>query len=159
MMMKFFGKEAIVMLAFTLSLFPLMSSALDNVEVNALIAFKNNLVDPRNVLSSWDTSLVDPCTWFHVHCNDANKVISLDLGDENLSGHLVPDLANLTSLQHLDLYKNRISGKIPPELGKLANANLVSLDLSGNCLDLKGNPFSSSDHRIHLGDNNPARCA
>ncbi|RAL47497.1 hypothetical protein DM860_011235 [Cuscuta australis] len=140
MMMKFFGKEAIVMLALILSLFSLMSLALGNVEVDALIAFKNNLVDPREALSSWDDTLVDPCTWFHVECNDANKVINLDLLFEDLSGHLVPDLANLTSLQHLVLHSNKISGKIPPELGKLANPNLISFeeDADSTC------PFTKS---------------
>jgi hypothetical protein len=31
--------------------------------------------DPNNVLQSWDPTLVNPCTWFHVTCNNDNSVI------------------------------------------------------------------------------------
>ncbi|KAJ8430964.1 hypothetical protein Cgig2_003548 [Carnegiea gigantea] len=53
-----------------------------------------------------------------------------DLGNSNLSGHLVPDLGKLEHLQYLELYKNNIQGTIPPELGHLKN--LISLDLYNN---------------------------
>lgn len=41
---------------------------------DALNALKNSLDDPNNVLSSWDPTLVNPCTWFHVTCNNDNSV-------------------------------------------------------------------------------------
>lgn len=100
---------------------------LANVEGDALNSLKTNLNDPNNVLQSWDPSLVNPCTWFHVTCNPENNVIRVDLGNAQLSGGLVPQLALLTNLQYLELYSNRISGSIPSELGNLSN--LVSLDL------------------------------
>ncbi|CAA2961235.1 somatic embryogenesis receptor kinase 1-like [Olea europaea subsp. europaea] len=53
-----------------------------------------------------------------------------DLGNSNLSGHLVPELGKLEHLQYLELYKNNIQGKIPAELGNLKN--LKSLDLYNN---------------------------
>ena len=31
--------------------------------------------DTNNVLQSWDPTLVNPCTWFHVTCNNDNAVI------------------------------------------------------------------------------------
>ena len=31
--------------------------------------------DPNNVLQSWDPTLVNPCTWFHITCNNDNSVI------------------------------------------------------------------------------------
>lgn len=31
--------------------------------------------DPDNVLQSWDPTLVNPCTWFHVTCNVENSVV------------------------------------------------------------------------------------
>lgn len=88
--------------------------------------------DPDNVLQSWDPTLVNPCTWFHVTCNQDNHVTRVDLGNSNLSGRLVPELGNLQYLQYLELYKNKIGGKIPEELGKLKK--LVSLDLYNNNL-------------------------
>eukprot|EP00252_Welwitschia_mirabilis_P027342 TRINITY_DN935_c0_g2_i1.p1 TRINITY_DN935_c0_g2~~TRINITY_DN935_c0_g2_i1.p1 ORF type:complete len:214 (+),score=26.08 TRINITY_DN935_c0_g2_i1:384-1025(+) len=103
-----------------------------NSEGDALHAFRWNLRDPSNVLQSWDPTLVNPCTWFHVTCDQNNHVIRLDLGNSNLSGELVPDLGKLKHLQYLELYKNNISGNILKELGNLKN--LVSLDLYDNNL-------------------------
>ncbi|KAL2321843.1 hypothetical protein Fmac_026222 [Flemingia macrophylla] len=81
--------------------------------------------DPNNVLQSWDPTLVNPCTWFHVTCNNDNNVIRVDLGNAALSGQLVPQLGQLKNLK--ELYSNNISGPIPNDLGNLTN--LVSLDL------------------------------
>lgn len=103
-----------------------------NSEGDALNALKSNLADPNNVLQSWDATLVNPCTWFHVTCNSDNSVTRVDLGNANLSGQLVSQLGQLTNLQYLELYSNNISGKIPEELGNLTN--LVSLDLYMNNL-------------------------
>ncbi|MCO5586269.1 hypothetical protein L7F22_040208 [Adiantum nelumboides] len=103
-----------------------------NSEGDALHTFRRSLSDPDNVLQSWDPTLVNPCTWFHVTCNQDNSVTRVDLGNSRLSGHLVPELGELKHLQYLELYKNKISGKIPEELGKLTS--LVSLDLYNNNL-------------------------
>nr|CBV98085.1 somatic embryogenesis receptor like kinase [Cyrtochilum loxense] len=98
-----------------------------NLEGDALHSLQTNLYDPNNVLQSWDPTLVNPCTWFHVTCNTDNSVIRVDLGNAALSGTLVPQLGQLKNLQYLELYSNNISGSIPLELGNLTN--LVSLDL------------------------------
>ncbi|CAH9100872.1 unnamed protein product [Cuscuta europaea] len=101
-----------------------------NSEGDALYALRQSLSDPNNALQSWDPNLVYPCTWFHVTCDQNNHVTRLDLGNSNLSGHLVPDLGKLEHLQYLELYKNNIHGTIPKELGNLKN--LISLDLYNN---------------------------
>ncbi|KAK6246516.1 hypothetical protein SCA6_009606 [Theobroma cacao] len=98
-----------------------------NVEGDALHSLRTNLNDPNNVLQSWDPTLVNPCTWFHVTCNNDNSVIRVDLGNAALSGQLVPQLGLLKNLQYLELYSNNISGQIPSDLGNLTS--LVSLDL------------------------------
>uniref|UniRef100_A0A0A0KZC9 non-specific serine/threonine protein kinase n=1 Tax=Cucumis sativus TaxID=3659 RepID=A0A0A0KZC9_CUCSA len=102
------------------------------VEATVLHIFRLNLEDPNNVLQSWDPTLVNPCTWFHVTCNNENNIIRVDLGNAGLSGKLVPQLGQLKSLQYLELYGNNISGEIPDDLGNLEN--LVSLDLYLNGL-------------------------
>ncbi|KAK9154540.1 hypothetical protein Sjap_002020 [Stephania japonica] len=107
---------------------PLLASA--NSEGDALYALRRSLVDRDNVLQSWDPTLVNPCTWFHITCNQDNRVTRVDLGNSNLSGHLVPELGKLEQLQYLELYKNNIEGKVPSELGNLKN--LLSLDLYNN---------------------------
>ncbi|KAK4254296.1 hypothetical protein QN277_009698 [Acacia crassicarpa] len=104
-----------------------------NAEGDALNALRTSMADPNNVLQSWDPTLVNPCTWFHVTCNSDNSVTRVDLGNANLSGQLVPQLGQLSNLQYLELYSNNISGKIPDELGNLTS--LVSLDLYLNRLN------------------------
>nr|POF11808.1 brassinosteroid insensitive 1-associated receptor kinase 1 [Quercus suber] len=114
-------------------LFGFVSKVSANSEGDALNALKTNLADPNNVLQSWDPTLVNPCTWFHVTCDSENSVTRVDLGNANLSGTLVPQLGQLLNLQYLELYSNNISGPIPPELGNLTD--LVSLDLYLNNLN------------------------
>ncbi|CAI0462543.1 unnamed protein product [Linum tenue] len=101
-----------------------------NAEGDALNAFKVGVADPNNVLQSWDPTLANPCTWFHVTCNSQNSVTRLDLGDAGLTGILVPQLGMLANLQYLELYGNNLSGSIPAQLGNLTA--LVSLDLYSN---------------------------
>ncbi|KAH1031045.1 hypothetical protein J1N35_043219 [Gossypium stocksii] len=110
----------------------LVFRAAGNAEGDALNALKTNMADPNNVLQSWDATLVNPCTWFHVTCNNENSVTRVDLGNANLSGQLVAQLGQLPNLQYLELYSNNITGTIPEELGNLTN--LVSLDLYLNNL-------------------------
>ncbi|CAL9054461.1 disease resistance protein BAK6-like [Musa acuminata AAA Group] len=103
-----------------------------NIEGDILYSQKKAWKDPNNVLQSWDPTLVNPCTWFHITCNTENSVIRVDLGNAGLSGGLIPELGRLTQLQYLELYANNISGSIPAQLGKLTK--LVSLDLYHNQL-------------------------
>ncbi|KAK3211884.1 hypothetical protein Dsin_016590 [Dipteronia sinensis] len=104
-----------------------------NMEGDALHSLRSNLQDPYSVLQSWDPTLVNPCTWFHVTCNNENSVIRVDLGNAALSGQLVLELGQLKNLQYLELYSNNISGQIPGAIGNLTN--LVSLDLYLNSFD------------------------
>ncbi|KAF7842621.1 BRASSINOSTEROID INSENSITIVE 1-associated receptor kinase 1 [Senna tora] len=103
-----------------------------NSDVDALIALKNNMADPKNCFQSWDSTHTNSCSWFHVTCNSNNRVTRVDIQDSNLSGQLVPELGQLSNLQYLEVYDSNISGKIPDELGNLTN--LVSLDLYLNRL-------------------------
>ncbi|EPS68473.1 hypothetical protein M569_06294, partial [Genlisea aurea] len=125
-----------------------------NSESDALYALRQSLSDPGNVLRSWDPNLVNPCTWFHVTCNQDNRVTRLDLGNSNLSGHLVPELGKLEHLQYLELYKNKIQGEVPTELGNLKS--LISLDLYNNNISGKI-PASLADLKslvfLRLNDN------
>ncbi|XP_004289785.1 PREDICTED: somatic embryogenesis receptor kinase 2-like [Fragaria vesca subsp. vesca] len=119
------------LISFSLTFLFFLSPALStNSEGNALHALRSRLIDATNVLQSWDPTLVNPCTWFHVTCDANNHVIRLDLGNSNISGSLGPELGQLKHLQYLELYRNDIGGKIPKELGNLKN--LVSMDLYGN---------------------------
>ena len=70
--------------------------------------------------------------WYGV-TNDANgRVNGLFLGDNQLTGEIPPELGDLANLELLSLYDNRMSGEIPPKLGSVTT--LQRLDLSGNQL-------------------------
>ncbi|XP_020868482.1 somatic embryogenesis receptor kinase 2 isoform X3 [Arabidopsis lyrata subsp. lyrata] len=128
---KKFEAFCLVCLISLVFLFNSLWLASSNMEGDALHSLRANLVDPNNVLQSWDPTwdptLVNPCTWFHVTCNNDNSVIRVDLGNADLSGQLVPQLGQLKNLQYLELYSNNITGPVPSDLGNLTN--LVSLDL------------------------------
>ncbi|XP_026665307.2 leucine-rich repeat protein 2-like [Phoenix dactylifera] len=124
------SRVALVSFLLLLAAAPAMST---NYEGEALQALRARLSDPSNALQSWNPSLVNPCTWFHVTCDVRNRVIRLDLGNSNISGPLAPELGRLQDLQYLELYGNNFEGKIPEELGNLKS--LISMDLYGNRLE------------------------
>ncbi|BBH09671.1 Leucine-rich repeat family protein [Prunus dulcis] len=104
----------------------------DKLTGNALHALRSRLNDATNVLQSWDPTLVNPCTWFHVTCDSNNHVIRLDLGNSNISGSLGPELGELKHLQYLRLNNNKLTGSIPRELVSLSS--LKVFDVSNNDL-------------------------
>ena len=70
--------------------------------------------------------------WHGVSTNDEGHVVSLNLGNNSLSGTVPPDIGILINLSHLHLGFNELTGTLPPELGNLTR--LEFLDLSYNRL-------------------------
>ena len=109
-----------------------------------------NWTDNTNWLS--DEPLGD---WYGVTTDADGRVTKLDLMDNRLSGRMPSQLGDLSSLRELRLANNHLSGPIPSELGKLSA--LTRLDLENN--DLSGHIPSQlggmPDLRVLLlGDNN-----
>ncbi len=63
--------------------------------------------------------------WHGVSTDDDGRVTRLNLWDNQLSGAIPSELANLTDLEQLSLWGNQLSGAIPP----------LSLAISPICLD------------------------
>jgi Leucine-rich repeat (LRR) protein len=126
---------------------------------HSLLAFKAQLSDPTNKLSSWNESL-HFCQWSGVTCGKRHqRVIELDLRSSQLVGRLSPHIGNLSFLRLLSLENNIFSNSIPQELGRLVRleklvlgnnsfsgevpvnisrcSNLMSLNFEGN--NLSGN--------------------
>ena len=56
------------------------------------------------------------------------RVIRLDGAGEELTGRIPPELGRLDGLVHLNLAVNRLTGPVPPELGRLVRLRELSLD-------------------------------
>ncbi|KAK7327775.1 hypothetical protein VNO77_21866 [Canavalia gladiata] len=125
-------------------------------EKNSLVSFMSGIVsDPKNVLKSWKSPGVHVCNWYGVRCNGASdSIIELALNGSSLGGTISPALANLSSLQILDLSENFFVGQIPKELGYLIQ--LQQLSLSWNFLHGKIPSELGSLHNlnyINMGSN------
>ena len=68
------GMAAAARAAGALALALVLALARANSEGDALSALRRSLRDPGGVLQSWDPTLVNPCTWFHVTCNRVTRV-------------------------------------------------------------------------------------
>ncbi|XP_020108540.1 putative leucine-rich repeat receptor-like serine/threonine-protein kinase At2g24130 [Ananas comosus] len=115
-----------------------VASGCMEVERNALLTLKSGLVDPQNLLSSWEGE--DCCKWWGVVCsNTTGHVVKLNLRNRNsyeivfeecpcLSGEINPSLLLLSNLEHLDLSMNNFSGtSIPAFLGSFENLRYLNL--------------------------------
>ena len=103
-----------------------------NPERGALIALYHATNGPAwSVQSNWLSA--EPLSeWYGIRTNDAGRVTSIALGFNNLSGRIPARLAELASLEFLDLEGNSLTGPIPGELGNLTA--LWRLDLGRNRL-------------------------
>ncbi|KAJ6699351.1 LEUCINE-RICH REPEAT PROTEIN KINASE FAMILY PROTEIN [Salix purpurea] len=130
-------------------------------EVNALLAVKNNLIDPMKHLSDWNKG--DPCAfkWTGVFCSNSTgtddylHVEELQLMNMNLSGSLAPELGQLSHLKILDFTWNKLTGSIPREIGNLSSLKLLLLNgnkLSGSLPDELG--YLSKLDRLQVDQNN-----
>lgn len=73
-----------------------------------------------------------PCSWYGVVCY-SGSVQQVKLVNNNLSGPIPAELANLPQLQMLHLQYNHLTGSIPPALENLKH--LMELSLTANKLD------------------------
>ena len=91
--------------------------------------------DGRNwaIADNWLT--VAPLgNWYGVRADARGRVTGLDLGDNELTGPIPPELGNLPMLATLSLSSNNLAGPIPPEFGRLTRLTLLWLqrnNLSG----------------------------
>ncbi|XP_031096775.1 receptor protein-tyrosine kinase CEPR2-like [Ipomoea triloba] len=110
---------------------PSRSSSL-NVETQALLEFKRQIIDPLNHLESWkDTE--SPCRFYGITCDrNTGLVTGISLDSKNLSGVISPSIFLLKSLASIVLPSNLLSGALP---GELANfTGLRVLNVTGNSL-------------------------
>ena len=100
---------------------------------DALVALYNATDGPNWTKSdNWGTNapLGD---WYGVTTDASERVVGLDLEDNNLVGPIPPELGDLSKLETLIL-ADSLTGQIPPELGDLASLEtlvIVGIGLTG----------------------------
>ena len=70
--------------------------------------------------------------WYGINTVRGGRVVDLDLGRNDLTGHIPPELGELSELESLELGGNLLTGTLPPELGELSKLEYV--ELGGNLL-------------------------
>lgn len=114
-------------LIFSFSLLMFFFSNAQSTDRDALVALYN-AADGANWANTWDLN-DDYRTWYGVTLDTDDRVIDLQLGNNNLNGILPSEIVNLTSLRTLNIPNNELSGEVPAFLGSLTELSL--LDLSG----------------------------
>ncbi|CAL9763353.1 unnamed protein product [Musa acuminata subsp. burmannicoides] len=121
----------------------------------------------QGAYARWNEPDPSPCGWEGITCNDADRVVGVNLAGSNIAGEIFPSFSFLTELARLDLSSNTIGGQLPPDLNKCSGLrylnvshNLIGgeLNLTGlvnlETLDLTLNRFNGS-----IRHNFPALCA
>ncbi|KAH7841071.1 hypothetical protein Vadar_025155 [Vaccinium darrowii] len=104
-------------------------------EKQALLKFKDTVIDDHGILSSWgsEPDKKDCCKWWGVKCNDdTGHLTVLNLSSSfPLSGKISPSLLELQHLKYLDLSGNDFSGNFSPipnhHLGNISSLRYLSL--------------------------------
>jgi M6 family metalloprotease-like protein/uncharacterized protein (TIGR02145 family) len=96
-----------------------------NIDSLALVSLYNETNGPNwTIHNNWLAGPVN--TWFGVSV-ESGRVTQLDLGTNNLTGTIPPEIGDLTQLISLVLGANNISGNIPEELYNLTALNYLHL--------------------------------
>jgi len=101
----------------------------------------------------------DLSTLAAIYLNDAGRVSTIYLSNNNLQGIIPPEIGQLSSLTQLYFMKNQLSGSIPVEIGNLSNLSGLYLEfnnLSGEIPTEIGNLNNLS--RITLHNNQLSGC-
>ena len=83
--------------------------------------------------SNWKTE-APLKTWFGLTVDSEDRILSIDLPDNNLCGELYDKISEIKTLKKLDLRKNKIKGELPESLKELESLELLNLssnDLAG----------------------------
>ncbi|CAG7902821.1 unnamed protein product [Brassica rapa] len=112
---------------------PGSSQAWDGVVITqadyqGLQAVKQEFIDPRGYLRSWNGSGLNACSggWAGIKCAQG-QVIVIQLPWKSLGGRISEKIGQLQALRKLSLHDNNLGGSIPMSLGLIPNLRGVQL--------------------------------
>uniref|UniRef100_A0A5B7ABT6 non-specific serine/threonine protein kinase n=1 Tax=Davidia involucrata TaxID=16924 RepID=A0A5B7ABT6_DAVIN len=158
-------KLFILFWVFSLALGDVVLSA--DSDKSALLQFKSSVSDPSGLLTSWNSSNSDHCSWFGVTCDSNYRVLALNITGRGGGGNSGP--SSCAKFAQFPLYgfgirtcldsNVKLVGILSPAIAKLTELRVLSLpfnDLNGEIpteiwgmeklevLDLEGNLITGS---------------
>jgi Leucine rich repeat len=73
-------------------------------------------------------SPVHECSWHGIGCDSNNRVMSIHLGDHNVSGPVLEEIGSLEYLVEIAMDTNNLSGSIPSSFGELTLLTIIDMD-------------------------------
>lgn len=134
-------------------------------EKAVLLELKKSISDPQGILSSWEASNPNYCTWFGVTCSSESRVLELRVSGGNFAHSASCSLYSDLALHGFGIERNcsakngKLVGKLSSAIGKLNELRVLSLpfhELSGELpseiwglrnlevIDLEGNLISGN---------------
>ena len=101
-------KNILTLLLTVFASFSMMADV--SVSDKAVLLKFHKATNGDNWTTKWDLN-APIATWYGVKI-EGNKVVAINLSDNNLVGEIPSEISNLVSLQELNLHKNNISGTI-----------------------------------------------
>jgi len=133
-------QKKITLLLFTFIIFSKSFSQVNSTDSTALVTLYNSTTGSGwTNKTGWLTGPVS--SWFGITLS-GNRVSSIDLSNNNLTGTIPAALGNIANLTSLSLGNNHLSGSIPTALSSLSNLNALVLggnQLSGTIPTVLGN--------------------
>lgn len=118
-------------LSLTILFSVLLSAQVPQIERDALMALYNSTDGPNwTDHTNWGTS-APVANWFGVTVENVagtDRVITLNLAANNLTGNLPAELGNLSELTLLGFYYNQLSGNFPLAISNLVKLKVLALD-------------------------------
>ncbi len=110
-------------------------SNLKNLDYDALTALYHATKGENwKVNTNWKEGIADtlsnPCEWYGIVCNTDQRVIAIDLDNNDLKGELQNSICSLFYLESLQLKSNELTGALPNQLYLLKN--LKDLNIASN---------------------------
>ena len=97
-----------------------------------------NATNGQYWMKQWDYAAIDNCSsnsncsacslnLYGVYCDNKNKILELQLQNNNLNGTIPESIANLKDITILYLYNNHLTGSIPRSIFSLKNLQQLAL--------------------------------